>query len=164
MSTAVRIAPGVIVAIFLVLLACACEAIGLHTTQSPSISMEPTIKKDEVVYWWTIGDEERSNLSVGQVVVMKEPGEPKNLRIKRIVAVGGDQLQLRANILYLNGEALDRPYGRMPGAVLSEDFGPIAIPVGTVFVMGDNWDNSKDSRLFGPVPITSVIGEVRIED
>ncbi len=76
--------------------------------------------------------------------------------IKRIVATEGEVLEIRDNQLFIDGVAIDEPYIQ-PGSVMP-DFGPVTIPVGHVFVMGDNRSHSKDSRVFGPVSVDAIVG------
>lgn len=76
--------------------------------------------------------------------------------IKRVIAVGGDTIEGRNGIVYLNGEPLDEPY--LPEGTHTSDFGPTTVPEGMIFVMGDNRGNSDDSRSFGPVPVDTVVG------
>lgn len=76
--------------------------------------------------------------------------------IKRVIAVGGDRLEIRNNQVWVNGTAIDEPYLE-PGYHMA-DLAPLYVPVDHVWVMGDNRDNSQDSRRFGPVPTDEVIG------
>ena len=76
--------------------------------------------------------------------------------IKRVIAVGGDRLEIRNNRVWVNGVGLDEPYLE-PGYRM-EDRDPIYLPTDHVWVMGDNRDNSSDSRRFGPVPLDSIAG------
>jgi len=77
--------------------------------------------------------------------------------IKRIIAVEGDTVEIRANQLILNGEPLDEPY-LAEGSVMP-DMESRTIPSGHLWMMGDNRSESSDSRVFGPVPETDIIGE-----
>jgi signal peptidase I len=103
----------------------------------------------------------------GDVVVFKYPQDPERDFIKRAVAVGGDLIEVRAKGVTVNGrpEANQRVVHKdpqtypdsplLPPSTRSRDnFGPNRVPAGTVFCMGDNRDNSYDSRFWGAVPRT----------
>jgi signal peptidase I len=75
---------------------------------------------------------------------------------KRVIAVGGDEIEGRDGEVFVNGEAIDEPYVLDPGA--TGDFGPMTVPKDMIFVMGDNRGNSDDSRNGGPVPADAVVG------
>ena len=107
----------------------------------------------------------------GDIVICYYPDEyytDNNLkyatRVKRVVALAGDRLELKDGGVYVNGERLSEPYlnGRytpdkdlVAEGILPEDG---IVPEGTVFVMGDNRPSSRDSRLVGPIPLERVIG------
>lgn len=98
----------------------------------------------------------------GDVVVFKYPIEPRRDFIKRCVAVAGDTVEVRDKKLYINGEPQVEPYvvhkGEDIGPARRDNFGPYLVPEGTVFCMGDNRDNSSDSRFWGPVPLQNIKG------
>lgn len=77
--------------------------------------------------------------------------------IKRIVAVGGQTVEVQGNQLLIDGEPLDEPY-LQPGVAMG-NFGPRTIAADEIFVMGDNRNESSDGRVFGPVPREDVIGK-----
>lgn len=83
--------------------------------------------------------------------------------IKRVVAVGGDSVESKDDVLFVNGHQLEEPYARHVGNPPPElrEFGPTQISQGELFVVGDNRDVSRDSRLpdFGPVGEQSVVGK-----
>ncbi len=76
--------------------------------------------------------------------------------IKRVVAVGGQELEVKDSRVLIDGVPLDEPY--LDESAFMPDFGPVEVPVGTVFVMGDNRPRSQDSRRFGPIPTDSIVG------
>ena len=90
----------------------------------------------------------------GDVIAFKDP-QTGEKRVRRVIAVAGQTIQIRAGIVQIDGSSLDEPYTSAPA---KQDFGPLTVPGGTVFVLGDNRNNSVDSRSFGPVPTTSVLG------
>jgi signal peptidase I len=124
----------------------------------PSASMAPTLHAgDHVVVdklAFRIGDAHR-----GQIAVLREPGSG-DLVLKRIVAVGGDVVGIEDGELVVNRRHPAEPYAD-PASIDSEYFGPVTVPAGAVFVLGDNRANSVDSRDFGVVPVTNLVGRVR---
>ncbi|MGO9119585.1 MAG: signal peptidase I [Desulfomonilaceae bacterium] len=107
--------------------------------------------------------------SRGDVVVFVYPVDRSKDFIKRVVAVGGDTVEIRDNKVLINGEATKDPHahfhseGVYPGHVIPGDNRkPIEVPKGFLFVMGDNRNNSYDSRFWGFVPLRDVLGEALI--
>ncbi len=107
----------------------------------------------------------------GDVVVFKFPEDPRRDFIKRCIALGGDKIEIRGKKLWLNGELQEEPYavfkdphirGTGPGVPARyrnrDHFGPYTVPQGTIFCLGDNRDNSLDSRFWGPVPLSYLKG------
>ena len=76
--------------------------------------------------------------------------------IKRVVALPGETVEGRDGAVYVDGRRLVEPY--LPPNTLTSDFAPITIPGGHLWVMGDNRSNSSDSRVFGPIPRSTVVG------
>ncbi len=108
----------------------------------------------------------------GDVVVFKYPEEPDRDFIKRIIGLPGDTLELKEKKVYINGVPLDEPYVHFlepPGSreslheVTSTDvrerYGPVTVPENQYFAMGDNRDNSQDSRYWGFLPRDYVKGK-----
>jgi signal peptidase I len=76
--------------------------------------------------------------------------------VKRVMAVGGDTIDSREGVVFVNDEAVEEPY--LPAGVVTSDFPPQQVPEGQIFVMGDNRGSSDDSRNFGPVSDDEVVG------
>jgi signal peptidase I len=109
----------------------------------------------------------------GHVVVFKYPEDPTRDFIKRVIGLPGETLEIRGKQVYIDGRPLDeasyvhfldpplRPedpeYGYR-AAGRGDDYGPVVVPPGHLFVMGDNRDNSKDSRYWSFLPIDQVKG------
>jgi len=86
--------------------------------------------------------------------------------IKRVVGLPGDRLELRRGEVYIDGAFLEEPYLKRdacePGLPKTCSFGPVTVPEGHYFMMGDNRTNSLDSRFFGPVPEDDIFGEALV--
>ncbi|MCX7921835.1 MAG: signal peptidase I [Clostridia bacterium] len=78
--------------------------------------------------------------------------------IKRVIAVPGDEIEIKDGAVYLNGKKLDEPYAKGVTYNFNTDK-PIKIPENKIFVMGDNREHSSDSRQFGPIDIDKVRGK-----
>jgi signal peptidase I len=119
---------------------------------------------------------ERALLPVGEikrrdVIVFKYPEEPDRDFIKRVIGLPGETVELREKKVYINGKPLDEPYVHFlqpPGIEsefhevtsydVRERYGPVTVPPNQYFVMGDNRDNSQDSRYWGFLPRDYVKG------
>ncbi len=92
----------------------------------------------------------------GDIVVFKFPDEPEKDYIKRVIGLPGETIEIRERQVYINGQPLQEPYKihRNPKGLNfdQDDYAPRKIPEGSLFCMGDNRDNSRDSRAWGFVP------------
>jgi signal peptidase I len=166
----------------------------------PTGSMKPSILEGELVFvnklaydlkvpFTTLHLSTWSNPVRGDVVVFYSPQDGTRL-VKRVVGLPGDTVQLRNDVLYLNGlsqqysstdsapflhdifedahpvvaiehlEACDHYVMSLPGRQALRNFGPFVVPPGQYFMMGDSRDNSADSRFIGPVPRAAIVGRV----
>jgi len=105
----------------------------------------------------------------GDVVVFRYPLDPSLDFIKRIIALPGDTVQGINKDIYVNGKRLKEPYVQhidnfvLPAYISPRDnFGPLRVPKDSYFAMGDNRDNSKDSRFWGFVPRRNIKGKAMI--
>lgn len=116
----------------------------VQTFKIPSVSMAPTLKSGDYImvdmtYYRTRPPQR------GDVVVLSLPEAPETNIVKRIVAVGGDTVEVSGMSLVLNGSKVETPNASwQSGGRMS--FGPATVPPGSVFLLGDNRDFSKDSR------------------
>ncbi len=100
----------------------------------------------------------------GDLVIFEYPQDPSRDFIKRCIAVEGQTIEIRNKVVYVNGKAFENPSGvkfmdrRTQSRRYSprDNYGPYLVPPGHVFVMGDNRDNSDDSRFWGPVSLDRV--------
>lgn len=116
----------------------------------------------------------------GDIIVFKYPRDPSQNYIKRCVALPGDTIEIRNKVLLINGEVFkDSPKAKYtdwricpegvkqreiypPGAGNRDNYGPIIVPEGHYFMMGDNRDNSSDSRYWGFLPNDAILGKATI--
>ena len=127
----------------------------------PSESMVPTLKVNDMVLVNELAYRVWSPAR-GDVIVFRPPADAhmgdKDL-IKRIVAAGGDLVEIRNARLRINGEPQEEPFINRDGPFGMSDFGPVKIPEGHVFCLGDNRGNSDDSRFWGTLPRENIIGK-----
>ncbi len=121
----------------------------------PSQSMEPTLLVNDRIIVNVLLYHFRPPQR-GDVVVFRYPLDPSRDFIKRLVAFGGETVEVRNNNLIVNGVRIAEPY--LPHEVMA-DYGPFTVPQGCYFVMGDNRNNSDDSRVWGALPKKNMIGK-----
>ena len=132
----------------------------VQVTEVRQRSMEPTLEQDDRVLVskvdYRFGAPDRGN-----IIVFNSPTPQASIPfVKRVIALGGDTVDLRGGSVFVNDQLLVVPqaHGRtlpQPGIAY-----PLTVPEGHVFVLGDNRMSSSDSRTFGSVPIGNIIGKV----
>jgi signal peptidase I len=105
----------------------------------------------------------------GDIIVFIYPKDRSKDFIKRVIGTEGEKVQIVHNKIYINNQLIDDPWGRYDERSFStkylqpmERFGPVTVPVNSVFVLGDNRDNSQDSRFWGFVNVNEVKGKALI--
>jgi signal peptidase I len=122
----------------------------------PTASMAPTLLPGDQITTQRVD----GPVARGDIIIFFHAGV---LYTKRAVAIGGDIVAMRHDTLFVNGRGVDEPYVRValiePKADLSlaYSWGPVTVPAHAYFVLGDNRDNSSDSRAYGPIVADSVI-------
>jgi len=96
----------------------------------------------------------------GDIIVFSCPGNPKKDYIKRIVGLPGEEVMIRDGIVYINGKSLVEPY--VEDTCSNTDMEIVRLGSDEIFVLGDNRDNSEDSRVWGPVSIRKVRGKAAL--
>ncbi|MBZ4687127.1 MAG: signal peptidase [Clostridia bacterium] len=135
-------------ALFAVLLAFVIRIFIFQPFYIPSPSMQPTLKPGDriiaskIPYFF-------NPIKVGDIVVFKFPLDTSKDYIKRVVALENDIVQIKNNSLYVNNKKIAEEY--LPQNIEVSPFGPVKVPAGSVFVMGDNREDSYDSRYWGPL-------------
>ncbi len=95
----------------------------------------------------------------GDIVAFRFPRDPNLNFLKRVTALGGDRVEILAGVVHVNGKAVQEPYAIHHGATPSGSMAARIVPQGELFMLGDNRDDSEDSRDWGTVPVQNVIGE-----
>ena len=107
-----------------------------------------------------------SPLQSGDVLLFRYPLDTERIYVKRCVATAGQVVEVRNKVLYVDGvRSPDPPYSKFldahiftPAQNRRDNFGPFEVPAGSIFVLGDNRDNSRDSRHWGALPVRLVVG------
>ena len=136
-----------------------------RTYKIPASSMEPTL---------LIGDYLIANVKIyksgkpkrGDVITFEYPKDPSKDFIKRVIGTEGEKVEIIRNKIYINDQLIDDPWGHYDEKTewlkyfqSKERFGPEVVPKDSLFVLGDNRDNSQDSRFWGFVNIKKVKGK-----
>jgi len=140
----------------IVLIACslmACQGFRGLTFRTPGDSMSPTIKAGDSVFADPVYYK-HSPVHRGEIVVVIDPDGKKNpsgqaeMYVKRVIGMGGDRVQVKAEKVYVNDQLLDGILGsgKYESTYPISDFGPIVVPQNEYFLLGDNLSNSYDSR------------------
>jgi signal peptidase I len=116
-----------------------------------------------------------TDIKRGDVIVFKYPEEPDRDFIKRVIGLPGETLEVREKKVYINGRPLDEPYAHYLQPVSSpsefhevtsfdvrDRYGPVTVPPNQFFMMGDNRDNSQDSRYWGFLPRENIKGKALV--
>ena len=136
----------------------------------PSGSMKPTllvgdhILVNKFIYGIKIPFTDKTLIKLGEpkredVVVFKYPLDPKKDYIKRVIGLPGDKVELVNKVLFINGKVIDDPHASYSLYGNLRNFGPVTVPAHHLFVMGDNRDESSDSRVWGFVPYANLKGK-----
>jgi signal peptidase I len=126
----------------------------------PSGSMLPTIQLGERVIAEKLTYRFSHDPRAGEIVVFANPEGFPPILIKRVIAVGGQTVDLKDGAVYVDGRRLDEPYtyGKPSDPLNPQITYPFKVPEGYVWVMGDNRTNSGDSRQIGPIAVAAVKG------
>jgi signal peptidase I len=135
-----------------------------QTFYIPSSSMNPTLWKGDRIIVNKLSVE-FGTINIGDIVVFKAPpdvaricSDPVTDLVKRVIGLPGDHLFSKGNTIYVNGKKLDQKWSVWP--TLGTPIKPITVPAGHYFMMGDWHAGSCDSRMWGTVPRSDLIGKV----
>jgi signal peptidase I len=127
----------------------------------PTRSMEPTIKVGEKL----IADGKLYKKMLpqrGDLLIFQYPKNESSPMIKRLIGLPGEKVEIKGRTVYINDQPLEENYKQhIDPASINEHYGPYLIPQGKYFVMGDNRDNSMDSRFWGYIRRDQLLGQAR---
>ena len=134
----------------------------VQTFYIPSGSMEPTLQIGDRIIVSKLSSE-LGTIHRGDILVFRAPpaehcGEPVTDLVKRVIGLPGDQLTSKGNTIYVNGSALRETWTHYEP--LGPAIGHVSVPANSYFMMGDNHPDSCDSRMWGSVPKSDIIGKV----
>jgi signal peptidase I len=130
----------------------------------PSSAMEPTVLVgDHLIADMKIYKSEKPKR--GDIIIFEFPKDPSKDFIKRVIGLEDEKVEIINNKIYINEKLLDDPWGYLEdrglvkGSPVLEKFGPVVVPKDSLFALGDNRNNSQDSRFWGFVNIKKVKGK-----
>lgn len=148
-----EILESIVIAVILALL---IRTFAFEPFYIPSGSMEPTLQiNDEILvnkfghHFW--------DFQRGDIIVFKYPENPDIDYVKRLIGLPGEKVELKDSKLYINDQEVAEDY--LPKGLRFDDFGPVEVPEGHYLMLGDNRNNSEDSRYWGFLPEDNVIGK-----
>ena len=133
-----------------------------QTFYVPSTSMYPTLKAGDRI----VVNKLSSTIHRGDIVVFRRPpaencgGPPVPDLVKRVIGLPGETISARGGHVYITGSRIREPWLPKGPQRTTTNFGPVKIPAGEYFMMGDNRVNSCDSRMWGPVKRSYIVGKV----
>lgn len=135
--------------------------VGWGIYRAPSASMTPAVRPGQIVFV-RAGSAVVASLKRFDVIVFEPPHHPGQAWLKRVVALSGETVEIRGGALHIDGRRVEEPH--VDPASVTQDYSlempPRRVPSGAVFVLGDNRDNSEDSRFWGMASLSKVRGRV----
>lgn len=125
----------------------------------PSGSMEPTLTEGDMIaankIIYRFSEPKR-----GDIIVFKYPLNPDRDFVKRLIGLPGEKVQIKNSTLYINDKTVVQPF--LPRDLVYPDYGPVTVQKDKYFMMGDNRNNSLDSRVWGEMPKENIIGKASL--
>lgn len=133
-----------------------CERYILSTGRVTDVSMLPTLSEGQyfLIHKWVY---QLRGPRHGEIVVLRPPRKERWHYVKRVIAVEGDSVLIRSGQVLVNESPLREAYAK---GKTHPDAGPLTVPKGSCFVLGDNRAESEDSRHFGPIPLDRIEGRI----
>lgn len=139
------------------------RVLGYAPYRIPSGAMRPTLQENDFILVSAVAYM-NTQPGINEVVVFKWPKDLNINFVMRVVATGGDVVSMDEGIVVVNGEPIDQSYVNEANLIRTkqQNVASFTVPENQLFVLGDNRDNSNDSRYWGFVPVDDVVGKVEI--
>lgn len=159
---------ALLVFLFAGLLAAAIRSIGFENHRLLSDSMAPLYPPGSVILvdkayfsirlpFSTYEVARRKEAQIGEVVLVSHPYDVRQTHLRRVAAVGKDQVTVQNGRLIVNGNAAGAE-----GGSWGPDYGPVDVPPDHIFVLNDRREDGSDSRQWGPVPVSCLLGKAQL--
>jgi signal peptidase I len=135
--------------------------LGISPYKMATGSMLPTLQKDDCLMTNPRAYHSQAPKR-GDLIIFKYPQDPTKLFVMRVIALEGETVEIKNKQVFIDGQPLEEPYKTHEDAATDptrDNFGPLKVPAGHCFVLGDNRDNSYDSRFWGALPLANVKGQ-----
>jgi signal peptidase I len=137
-----------------------CPGCGRGTVVFEGVSMLPGIRHGDRLSVLRFDRGPELELSRGDLVLFLYPGDPEKTYVKRLVGLPGETVELRDGVVFVNGRELAEPYVDPQFNTARDSSPPLHVRERHYYVLGDNRDNSADSRSWGLVPERYILGKV----
>ncbi len=139
----------------------------------PTGSMEPTLLRGDhllanaAAYGYRLPFQATPSLwrrspARGEIAVFRFPPNPTQHFVHRVIGLPGETVEIRDRTVHVDGQPLDEPYAAFIDDAERADWGPEVVPPGQYWMLGDNRDNSRDSRYWGFLPESEFIGRIGV--
>ena len=150
---------SLIVIVLLMFLAGGCSRTVKEAAVRPvkveGVAMEPALKDGDRI----LINADIDSLKHGDIILFHFPEDPSKSYIKRVIAVSGETVEVREHKVLINGNVLDEPYVSTENNQLTSDYKEKRVPDRSYFVLGDNRDQSSDSRTWGMLDRKFIYGK-----
>jgi signal peptidase I len=148
----------VLIASFLLLTVSACSAVkkvALQPVKVEGIAMEPSLKHGDRIFI----SRDLDRIERSEIVIFYYPFDESKSYIKRVVGLPNDRVEIRQGQVFVNGEKVPEPYVDIKNNQALRSSTEITVPEDNYYVIGDNRDNSNDSRIWGPLQRHFIYGK-----
>jgi len=140
------------------------KIVGFDNHKNVSMNMAPILNAGDLIATDTRGYILGYTPERGEIITFQYPKDPSVIYVKRVIGLPGEKIAIHSGVPYINGKAIIESYVPIESKVkhYSQTMEEVVIPKNHIFVLGDNRDNSNDSRFWGTLPTESVTGKVTL--